>query len=142
MDVSEVRRRLKVALDAGKRGSAERRIRNDEAARQYETFLVDKAVPLFQQMAGALTAEGHPFKVMTPSGSVRLSPDGSSDEFIELMLDASLDPPEAVVRVVRGRGRRRVETELPVREGTSIEGLSDEHVLDMLLREVVALVQR
>ncbi|CAN5394830.1 hypothetical protein BH23ACI1_BH23ACI1_25600 [soil metagenome] len=142
MDISEVNRRLKVALDAGKRTAAERRVRSDEAAKHYDAFLAGRAVPVFQHMAGALTAQGHPFRVMTPSDAVRLSPEGSSDEFIELVLDSSIDPPEVLARVVRGRGRRRVETEQPLREGTTLAALTEEDVLEFLLREVVFLVQR
>lgn len=142
MDVGEVRKRLRAALDAGKREAAGRRVRTDEVAKQYETFLAERAVPVFQQMAGALTAEGLPFKVMTPAGSVRLSPEGSSGEFIELTLDSSFDPPEVVARVVRGRGRRTVESEQPLRDRTPVADLTEDHILELLLREIVPLVQR
>jgi hypothetical protein len=142
MDVGEVRRRLKGALETARRTAAERRARSDEAAKHYEAFLADRAVPVVQHLASALTGEGHPFKAMTPSGSVRLSPERAPDEFIELALDASFDPPEVVVHVVRGRGRRTIETEQPLRERTPVSELTEEHVLEALLREVVPFVQR
>jgi hypothetical protein len=142
IDVGEVRRRLKGALETARRTAAERRTRSDEAARQYDAFLAQRAVPVFQHMASALTAEGHPFKMMTPSGAVRLSPERAPDEFIELTLDSSFDPPEVVMHVVRGRGRRTIETEQPLRERTAVADLTEEHVLEVLIREVVPFVQR
>jgi hypothetical protein len=142
IDVAEVRRRLKVTLEAARRTAAERRARSDEAAKHYEVFLEQRAVPVFQHMAAALTGEGHPFKMMTPSGAVRLSPERAPDEFIELTLDPSFDPPEAVMHVVRGRGRRTLETEQPLRERTPIPELTGEHVLEFLLREIVPFIQR
>jgi hypothetical protein len=142
IDVGDVRRRLRIALETARRTAAGRRARSDEAAKHYEAFLAERAVPVFQHMASALTGEGHPFKVMTPSGSVRLSPERAPDEFIELTLDPSYDPPEVVVHVVRGRGRRTIETEQPLRERTPVADLTDEHVAEALLREVVPFVQR
>ena len=38
METSTVRNRLNLIIDAAKRSSAERRTRNDEAARAYERF--------------------------------------------------------------------------------------------------------
>jgi hypothetical protein len=142
IDVGEVRRRLKGALDTARRTAVERRARADEAAKHYEVFLAHRAVPVFQHMASALTGEGHPFKMMTPSGAVRLSPERAPEEFIELTLDASYDPPEVLVHVIRGRGSRTIETEQPLRERTPVAELTEEHVLEALVREVVAFVQR
>jgi hypothetical protein len=142
IEIGEVRRRLKTSLDAAKRRAQERRARTDAAAKHYEAFLEQHALPVFHSVAAALTGEGHPFKVMTPAGSVRLSPDRSSDEFIELTLDDSMDPPEVSAHIVRGRGRRTVESEQPLRDRTPIENLTSEHVLEFLLREVVPFVQR
>jgi hypothetical protein len=142
IDVGEVRRRLKGALETARRTATERRARSDEAVKHYDVFLAQRAVPVFQHMASALTGEGHPFKVMTPSGSVRLSPERAPDEFIELTLDPSFDPPEVVMHVVRGRGRRTMETEEPLRERTPVSDLTEEHVLEFLLRQVVPFVQR
>jgi hypothetical protein len=142
IDVGEVRRRLKGALDAARRTAVERRARGDEAAKHYEIFLANRAVPVFQHMASALTAEGHPFKVMTPSGAVRLSPERAPDEFVALTLDSSYDPPEVIVHILRGRGSRTIETERPLRERTPVAELTEEDVLEALLREVVPFIQR
>jgi hypothetical protein len=142
MDAGEVQKRLRAALAAARRDAAARRVRSDDAARHYDAFLETHAVPVFRHVAAALTGEGHPFKVMTPSGAVRISPERSPDEFIELVLDASYDPPQVVVHVVRGRGRRTFETETPLRDRTPIQDLTGEQVLEALLREVVPFVQR
>jgi hypothetical protein len=142
IDVGEVRRRLKGALETARRTAAERRGRGDEAAKHYEVFLAQRAVPMFQHMAAALTGDGHPFKMMTPAGAVRLSPERAPDEFIEVTLDASFDPPEVLVHVVRRRGGRTIETEQPLRERTPVADLTEEHVLEALLREIVPFIQR
>lgn len=142
MDSGEIQKRLRAALAEARRHSAARRVRSDDAAKHYDVFLETRAVPVFRQVAAGLTGEGHPFKVMTPSGSVRLFPERSPDEFVELALDTSYDPPQVVGHVVRGRGRRTLETEAPLRERTPIQDLTEEHVLEFLLREAVAFVQR
>ena len=140
MEVSEVRRRVRAAIETAKQAAADRRVRNDVAARDYDLFLTHRAVPVFQQVAAALTSEGHPFKVFTPAGSVRLASDRSPEEFIELTLDTASDPPEVRGQVSRGRGRRMISEERPVRPQTPIADLTDEHVLDYLTREVALLV--
>jgi hypothetical protein len=142
MEVSEVRRRLRAAIEAGRATAAERRIRSDEAAREYEAFLAEHAVPTFHTFAAAITGEGHPFKVFTPAGTVRLASERSADEFMELSLDTSTDPPEVLARVSRGRGRRMITTERPLRENTRIGVLTGEDVLEFLLQEAPAFLQR
>lgn len=142
MEVSEIRRRLRAAIEKAREEAAERRARNDQAARDYETFLEQRAVPVFHQFAGVLTAEGHPFKVFTPAGAVRLASDHSADDFIELTLDTAADPPEVLARISRGRGRRMVTHERPVAGRTQVAYLTEEHVLDMLLEEAPAFLQR
>lgn len=142
MEVSEIRRRLRAAIEAARDAAAERRTRSDQAARDYEAFLAQRAAPVFHQFAGVLTAEGHPFKVFTPAGAVRLAADRSPDEFIELSLDTTADPPEVLARVSRGRGRRMVTSERPVAGRTPIADLTEEHVLQLLLEETPGLLQR
>jgi hypothetical protein len=98
---------------------------------------------MFQQMAAALTGDGHPFKVMTPAGAVRLSPERAPDEFIELTLDASFDPPRSPgARRPQAAAAATIETEQPLRERTPVADLTEEHVLEALLREIVPFVQR
>jgi hypothetical protein len=142
MEVSEVRRRLRAAVEDARREAAERRVRTDAASRAYEEFLGQRAVPLFHQFAAALTGEGHLFKVFTPAASVRLASERSHEEFIELALDDASDPPTVVGRTSRGRGRRMISSERPVRDGIAIADLTEDDVLAFLLTEITSLIDR
>jgi hypothetical protein len=142
LETSEVRRRFLLAIEKARRDAAERRVRTDQARRDYDEFLAQRATPLFHQFAAALKAEAHAFAVFTPAASVRLAAARSSEEFIELVLDDSSNPPAVVGRTTRGRGRRTVSHERPIGEGKSIADLTEEDVLVFLLEEIVALVER
>ena len=140
MEVSEVRRRLRTAIDQARRDSSLRRERADAASRAYDQFLEQVAVPTFQTIANVLVAEGHRFAVFTPAGSVRLASERSGEDFIELALDASQDPPVVVVRMSRGRGRRQLTSERSVT--TPISSLTDSDVVQMVVDEIPKLVER
>ncbi|MDQ3349882.1 MAG: hypothetical protein M3545_18200 [Acidobacteriota bacterium] len=142
MEVSEVRRRLRAAVEDARRSAAERRARTDAAARAYEEFLEQRAVPVFHQFAAALTAEGHLFKVFTPANSVRLASERSHEEFIELTLNDASDPPTVVGHTSRGRGRRMISSERPVREHVAVADLTEEDVLSFLLVEITHVIER
>jgi hypothetical protein len=142
MEVSEVRRRLRAAIEKARQAAAERRARNDAAARDYDVFLAERATPMFHQLAAALAGEGRAFKVFTPAGSIRLATERSPEEFIELVLDDSSDPPAVVGRTTRGRGRRMVSTERALGGGAPVADLTEEDVLAFLLEEIVPLVEK
>jgi hypothetical protein len=142
MDVSDVRRRLRAAIDAARREAAARRERSDAAHRDYETFLAERATPALRLLASVLAGEGHRFRIFTPAESVRLVSESSSDDFIELALDTTLDPPRVVGRTSHGRGRRNTTSERVLRDGTPIADLTDEDVFEFLLGEVVSLIER
>ena len=142
MEVSDVRRRLRGAIEEAKRRVADRRGRVDQATRSYERFLSDVAVPTFHLMSQALTGEGRRFKVHTPGQTVRLAPDRRTEEYIELVLDSEREPPAVVVRATRGRGRRMISTERIVAEPESISDLREEDVLTVLLDELVPFLER
>lgn len=142
MEVSEVRRRLRAAVEEARTAAGERRGRTDAAARDYEAFLEQRAVPIFHQLATALTSEGHLFKVFTPAQSVRLASERSHEEFIELTLDGDADPPAVVGRTSRGRGRRMVSSERELAPTRPIASLTEEDVLDFLLREIAPLIEK
>lgn len=142
MEISEVRRRLLAAIDKARRVAEERRIRTDAASRDYQNFLEQRATPVFQQVAAALKAEGYTFKVFTPASSIRLASDRSPEEFIELSLDDTSNPPAVLGRTSRGRGRRMTSSERAVGEGKAIANLNEEDVLTFLLEEIVGLVER
>jgi hypothetical protein len=102
-------------------------------------FLQKIAVPLMRQIANALKADGYAFTVFTPSDSVRLMSDRSADDFIELALDPSAETPQVAARISRTRGRRVIDAERAV--GAPAE-VSEEQLLDFLLREIEAFVER
>lgn len=142
MEVSDVRRRVRGAIDDARKRAAERRARTDEGARAYERFRADVAIPAFNLVAQALVGEGHRFKVETPAESVRLVPDRPGGDFIELSLDSERDVPALVVRSARGRGRRMIASERVVSESRSIARLSDEDVVNVLVEELVPFFER
>lgn len=134
MEVSHVRRRLTAAIELARRGAQERRERAAATERTYETFLADVAVPVMRMLASALKADGYPFTVATPGGAVRLASDKGRDDYIELALDTAVDPPEVIGRVSYGRGSRTLAEERPVKPGASPQAITEEDVLDFLLR--------
>ena len=136
-EISDLRRRIRVAIELAKKNAVARRARTDESARDYERFLSSVAVPAIQQFASALTGEGHLFHVATPAESVRLSSASAADDYIELLLDSTQDPPEVIARINRGRGRRMVTSERPVRERTAIKDLTEGDVHALLLQEII-----
>lgn len=142
MDIAQLRKQLRLALDAGRRDASARRGRADEAARQYASFLEQVATPVFRGMASALKAEGIAFELMTPSGGLRLASERYRDDAIELELDIEADPPIPVVTVRRTRGRRVVQHERPIRPGVLAGALTEEDVLAMLFEELRPWLER
>ena len=140
IETSELRRRLRSAIEQARSNTAARRERSEAAGREYEQFLTKVAVPVVQQFANVLSGEGHQFHVATPAESVRITAAGSAEDYIEILLDTTEDPPEVVGRTSRGRGRRMVTSERPVRERTAVAELNDEDVLAFLLTEVIPFV--
>ena len=142
MDIPEVRRRVRAAIDQARRDAGARRERVDAASRAYDAFLASHAIPAFNLIASALVAEGQRFKVLTPAGSVRLAADTAPDDYIELTFDPSEDPPMVLGRSNVGRGRRSVTNERPVREGIAVQDLTDEDVLNFAISELPRLIAR
>jgi hypothetical protein len=141
MEVSAVRQQVLAAIERAKRAAAEQRARADEAERAYPAFLTRVATPVFRQVAGVLKAEGFPFTVFTPAGSVRLMSDKSADDFIELSLDTTGERPVVVGHVKRGRGRRVIESEVAL-AFAPVGELTEEHVLEFVLKELEPFVAR
>ena len=142
IETSELRRRLRSAIEQARSNAAARRARSDAAARDYEQFLSTIAIPVVQQFANVLSGEGHHFNVATPAGSVRLASTTANEDYIEIALDTTEDPPEVVGRTSRGRGRRMISEERPVRERTAVAELNEEDVLAFLLTEIVPFIER
>lgn len=142
MEPSDVRRRLRGAMEEAKKRAAERRERANEASRNYDEFLTKAAVPAFHAVAQAMVGEGHRYKVLTPGRAVRLVAEFSPDDFIELVLDTERDHPSLVFHTSRGRGRRSVTAERAIFEGRSIAEIGEDDVVDALLGEIVPFVER
>ncbi len=142
MQIADVRKRLLETIDRARRNAVERRVRADEARREYDVFLEGAAVPLFRQVANALRAEGYAWSVSTPAGSVRLSSDRSAEDYVELGLETTDAAPEVLGRTSRGRGHRVVETERPLGRGGPVRDLTEGDVLDFLLKALEPFVER
>lgn len=141
LEVPDVRRRLRQAIAQAKQAAAARRADIDAADRDYQRFLERVAEPVFRIVAAALKAENHPFLIATPAGGLRLESERSREDFIELALDTS-EAPVVVGRVSRGRGRRMIATERPLREGAAVAELTEDDVLEFLLSEIAPFVER
>jgi len=139
MESSQLKRRLTQTIERAKKQAADRRGRADEAGRAFETFLTATAVPLMRQIANVLKSEGYGFTVFTPSGSVRLMSDRASEDFLEISLETSGAEPQVIVHASRARGRRVDEVEREIGAPASI---TDEELLDVLLRELEPFVER
>ena len=142
IETSEVRKRLRHAIEEQRRRTAARRATVDAAASAYTDLLEATATPLVQKLANVLRAEGHNFTVFTPNDGLRMALAKSADDFIELALDTSHDEPFAALRVSRTRGRRVVQHERPIKGRTPVERLTEEDVLQALLDEIAPFVER
>jgi len=141
MEPSEVRRRLRQAIARAKEAASARRAEADRAAGDFDRFLEEIAVPVARTFAGALRAEGYPFQIATPAGLLRLESGRAREDAIEIALETS-DRPVVVGRTSRGRGRRLVSEERPLREGAAVSELTDEDVLEYLLSVIPPFVER
>lgn len=140
--ISEVRKRLRGVIDSARREATERRKRAATSEGDYQRFLDDIAVPIFRMFAGALRAEGYPFNLETPAGMVRLASEKSSDDYLEIALDTSHDVPVVVGRSSHRLGRRLTESERPVRQEAVVSELTEEDLVEFLLRELKPLVEK
>lgn len=142
IDTSELRKRLRHAIEERRKATAARREQLDAASAAFTELLDSTATPLVQMLANALRAEGHHFTVFTPNGGLRMALAKSADDYIEFALETSQDEPFAILRVNRTRGRRVVQHERPIKGRTPVERLSEEDVLQALLEEIAPFVER
>jgi hypothetical protein len=142
IETSELRKRVRAAIDHSRKHAAARRTKVDEAAAAYRELLDSTATPLVRMLANTLRAEGYDFTVFSPNGGLRLGLARSGDDFIEFALDTSQDEPFAALRVNRTRGRRIVQHERPVKGRTPVDTLTEEDVLQALLEELAPFVER
>lgn len=141
IETSELRKRLRAAIDQSRRAATARRVQLDEAAAAYTQFLERTAGPIVHVLANALLAEGYNFTVFTPSGGLRMGSAKNGDDFIEFALDTSQEP-FAVLRVNQARGRRVLQHERPIKGRTAVAQLTEDDVLQALLEELGPFVER
>jgi hypothetical protein len=142
LEISHVRRRLSAAIEQARRAAQQRRERSSEAQRAYEMFLADVAVPVARMVAGALKADGYPFTVATPGGGVRLISDKGRDDYIDIALDTTADPPEVVGRISHSRGSRTIAEDRPVKRGASPAAIGEEEFLEFLVAALGPWLER
>lgn len=109
-ELTDLRRRVRQAIQDAKRTASDRRTARDEASKAWATAVAEVVEPEATVMAAALTGEGLPFRLETPRGTIRLVSERSADDYIEIVLDESdeRDVPEVIGRSVIGRGRQSV----------------------------------
>ena len=152
MELSDVRRRLRAAIDEAKRHSTERRARVDAATRAWEEVLPATVVPAFHALSQALVAEGRRRGIRVsflvwegdpgPAIVDAATAERSAEEFVELALDTAREAPAVMLRSTRGRGRRMVSSERVAVEGESIAQLTQETVIGFLLEELIPFIER
>jgi hypothetical protein len=142
MEISDVRRQLKAAMDRARERVQQRRQRTAEAEAAYARFLDTIATPVARQVANALKAEGYAFTLFTPGGGLRLASDRSRDDYVELALDTDGDRPQVVARISRTRGSRTLDEERPLEHGASPDAISEEAFLAFLLDALEPWLER
>lgn len=142
MEVSEVRRQLRHAIDRAKARSQQKRQHAADAERAYAAFLEDVATPTTRMLANVLKAEGYLFTVSTPSGGLRLASDRGRDDYVEFALDGSGDTPTVVGRIRRTRGSRTLEDERSIKAGAAPQDVSDADVLAFLVEALEPWLER
>jgi hypothetical protein len=135
-ELTDLRRRVRQAMQDAKRNAAQRREARDEASKAWDTAVAEIVEPAATQMAAALTGEGVPFRLETPRGTIRLVSDRSKNDYIEIVLDADdeRDVPEVIGRNVVGRGRQSVSV-IEESLGAPSE-LTDDRVTEFLLKAI------
>lgn len=133
VEVSQVRNRLRRAIDGARDHAQSRRQHVAEAERAYTVFIDEVATPLVRQVANALKVEGYAFTVFTPGNGLRLASDRGRDDYIEFALDDTGERSEVVARISRTRGSRTINEEQPVKAGAAPDAITEEELLDFLL---------
>jgi hypothetical protein len=142
MEVSQVNNRLRNAIELAKARAQSRRQTAASAEKAYGVFLETLATPLARQVANALKVAGIGFTLGTPGGGLRLTADRGRDDFIEFAFDPSGEVPQAAARVSVSRGSRTIDELVPIKPGTAIEDLTEEDVLEFLLRALEPWLER
>jgi hypothetical protein len=142
LDLGEVRRQLRLAIEETKRAAAAHRAEVDEAGRSFEFLLEHVAGPLFRQFTSALRAEGLLFRVITPGGAVRIEAERSADNFLELVLDTARHPVALLLRRRYTRGHQIFTDDRAIAEGPDLSGVTPAQLLAALMDAVTPFIER
>jgi hypothetical protein len=142
LEVSQVNKRVKDAIERARLRAQARRAAAASADKAFAVFLETVATPVTRQVANALKVAGLGFTLGTPGGGLRLAADRGRDDYVEFVLDTSGDLPQAAGRVSVSRGSRTIDEVIPVKPGTPIEDLTEEDVLEFLVRALAAWLER
>jgi hypothetical protein len=143
MDVAELRKRLRRELERAKQDPAVRRQDVDAAHASFDSVLARTIVPLLQQTASILKAEGVGCHTFTPAGSARLATDRGSFNFVEFELDPTAQPPRIVGRFSLDREKDGVVVEEhAIAAFKPLDQIGDEDILEFLLPSVRRLATR
>jgi hypothetical protein len=142
LEISQVRKRVQAAMTTARDRAKQRRQKTDEAEQAYEKFLDHVAAPLARQVVNALRAEGYAFTVSTPNRGLRVSLDQGRDDYIELALNSETDPPHVAGRIRRTRGSRTIDEERPVKAGAGPHDVSEDDLLEFLVRALEPWLER
>jgi hypothetical protein len=142
LELAQIRQRVQARLTDIKRAASTRREKLAAAERAYATFLASVATPTMSAVAQSLSAEGHPYRVTTPGGAVRMTSDRSSRTYVEIRLDGTGATPQVIAEVGRERGSRVLTDESAVADGTPVDAITDEQLLTALLGLMAELIER
>jgi hypothetical protein len=142
VETGEISRRLKIAVETARRSAAEQRSRDEAAQAAYDGFLQRVATPLAKQLVNVLKVEGMAFTMFTPAGGLRLSSDRNRDDYVELALEPGEADLQVVGHISRVRGSRTLAETLAIKEGVKVEALSEEDLLEFLLRALRPWLER
>jgi hypothetical protein len=68
--------------------------------------------------------------------------DRSAEDYLELFLDTTEDPPRVTGRASRSRGRRVLESERPIGSAGPLRELTEDDVLGFVMKELEPFVER
>ena len=142
MEVSQVNKRLKTAIEQARARSQARRTAAASADKAFGVFLETVATPVARQVANALKVANIAFTLGTPGGGLRLAADRGRDDYIDFVLDATGDEPQAAARVSVTRGSRTIDEVRPIKAGAAIEELTEEDVLEFLVGALEPWLER
>ena len=116
--------------------TATRRERATAAAREYQQFLEERAIPAFRAIANVLRAKVSPSKSRRRSAACASWPTrGATTPSNSNSIPASILR-EPLLITVQSRGSRILRTERLVKEGSPISEISEDDLVELLLDQI------